>query len=596
MTEPTRLFDCIQYQMAISPLPDMLAGKENGTWQKYSTEEVAQTVDNLSAGLLATGISCGDMTAEGRDKVGLISKNRPEWLMVDLAVQQVGGILTPIYPTIGITELEFVLLEAQVQMIFVNDEFLLEKVRSILPRLPLLEKIYTFEKIEGADHWKSLLSLSTPELLASVKNVSASVRYEDIATIIYTSGTTGKPKGVMLSHKNILSNVIASIPYFPPGEKLRTLSFLPLNHIFEKMVSYVYLFKGASIYYAESMETIGENLKEVKPHMFTTVPRLLEKVYERIMKTGRELTGIKKKLFFWAHDLAVEFDINKRMGLGYDIQLWLANKIIFNKWRQALGNNILCIVSGGAACQERLIRIFTAAKIIVMEGYGLTETSPVISVNRYQEKDRMIGTVGPLITDVEVMFSDDGEIFCKGPNVMIGYYKNPELTAEAMEGEWFKTGDIGLMTEGKFLKITDRKKEMFKTSGGKYVAPLMLENKLKESRFIENVMIVGAGQKYVAALLIPSVTDLKEWAHDNKLNSNTLKELLNHEKVKAFYTEIINSFNALFNHTEQIKKFALLPQEWTIEGGELTPKLSLRRKVIMEKYASEISNLYPEEY
>jgi long-chain acyl-CoA synthetase len=382
------------------------------------------------------------------------------------------------------------------------------------------------------------------------------------------------------------------MPCFPPGENLNALSFLPLNHIFERMISFLYLFKGTSIFFAESIETIPQNLKEVKPDLFTTVPRLLEKVYEKIMQKGEELKGLKRKLFFWAHDLASKFEINKKKGFLYNVQLLFANKIIFNKWREALGGNIICIISGGAACQVRLLRIFTAAQIPIMEGYGLTETSPVITVNRFEEKGRMFGTVGPLIRNVEVKIADDGEILCKGPNIMMGYYKHPELTAEAMEGEWFKTGDIGTLIDNKFLKITDRKKEIFKTSGGKYVAPVAIENKLKESKFIENIMVIGAGEKFVSALIVPSFTNLKTWCNQNNVDSSSNEKMVSDGLIKDFYKKEIESFNPYFNHVEQIKKFELLPHEWTIETGEMTPKLSLRRKVVMEKNNELIRKMY----
>jgi long-chain acyl-CoA synthetase len=466
-------------------------------------------------------------------------------------------------------------------------------VLSIRDRVPSLKHIFTFEHVANARHWKEVLSQSTPEGIARIKPIADSIKYEDVATIIYTSGTTGTPKGVMLSHRNILSNVMASIPCFPPGTDMKALSFLPLNHIFEKMVTYVYLFKGTSIYYAESLETIADNLREVKPHMFTTVPRLLEKVYDRIMQKGSELTGIKKKLFFWAHSLAEKFEINSNQGLWYNLQLGIANKIIFKKWREALGNNIKCIVSGGAACQVRLIRIFTAGGITIMEGYGLTETSPVISVNRYQEDGRMFGSVGPLIDDVEVRIAEDGEILCKGPNVMVGYYKRPDLTTEVISADgWFHTGDIGMMVNNRFLKITDRKKELFKTSGGKYVAPLPVENKLKESPFIEQVMIVGPERKFVGALIIPAFPTLLDWARQNNIQSSNNEELLRNPKVIALYKELVESFNKFFNHVEQIKKFELLPNEWSIDTGEMTPKLSMKRKVITEKYKDAIERIY----
>ena len=592
MNEPKRLFDCLAWHLEREPLEVMLSGKESGQWKNYSTKDVAATVDKLSAGLLSLGISCNDMTVEGRDKVAILCKNRPEWLMLDLAVQQIGAILVPIYPTINVNELEFVLSDAQVKLAFVNDEDLFLKVLSLKERVPSLREIYTFEHAPKAKHWKEVIDKSTPELIERIKLLADKIAYEDVATILYTSGTTGTPKGVMLSHRNILSNVTACLPCFPPGTNMKALSFLPLNHIFEKMVSYIYLFKGTSIYYAESLETIGDNLKEVKPDMFTTVPRLLEKVYDKIMQKGNELTGIKKKLFFWAHGLAERYEINTNQGFGYNMQLKLANKLIFSKWREALGNNIKCVVTGGAACQVRLIRIFTAAKITVMEGYGLTETSPVISVNRYQEKDRMFGTTGPLIDGVEVKIAEDGEILCKGPNIMMGYYKRPDLTAEVITDGWFHTGDIGMLVNNKFLKITDRKKELFKTSGGKYVAPLPVENRLKESPFIEQVMIVGPERKFVGALIIPSFPNLRDWAKLNNIPESTNEELLRNEKVLNLYKEVIEGFNKNFNHVEQIKKFELLPSEWSIDTGEMTPKLSMKRKVITEKYKDAIERIY----
>lgn len=592
MTEAKRLFDCIEYHLERKPLEDMLAGKEGGQWKKYSTAAVKDTVDKLSAGLLSLGISCGDMSAEGRDKVAILCKNRPEWVMLDLAVQQIGAVLTPIYPTINVNELEFVLNDAQVKTVFVNDEELFLKVLSLKDKVHSLKDIYTFEHVPNAKHWKEVTALATPELIAQIKPVADRITYEDLATIIYTSGTTGTPKGVMLSHRNILSNVMASMPCFPPGDEMRSLSFLPLNHIFERMVTYLYLFRGTSIYYAESLDTIGENLKEVQPHMFTTVPRLLEKVYDRIMQKGNELTGTKKKLFFWAHSLAEKFEINKDLGALYNFKLALANKIIFSKWREGLGGNIKCIVTGGAACQVRLIRIFTAARITIMEGYGLTETSPVVAVNRYEESGRGFGTVGPLIEGVEVKIAEDGEILTRGPNVMMGYYKRPDLTAEVIQDEWFSTGDIGTLTENNFLKITDRKKELFKTSGGKYVAPLPIENKLKESPFIEQVMLVGADRKFVSALMVPSFPNLFDWCRKNGITETSHEEVIRNPKVIDLYKELVESFNKFFNHVEQVKKFELLPNEWSVDTGEMTPKLSLKRKVVIEKYRDAIERIY----
>lgn len=591
--EPKRLFDCIQYHLEKTPIPDMLAAKENNQWRKYSTTEVKELVDKLSGGLLNMGIGGADMKAENRDKVAIICRNRPEWIILDLAVQQIGAILTPVYPTINVNELEFVLNDAQVKMVFVNDEDTYHKVASIKDRIPSLKEIFSFEHVTNSRHWKEVLNAASQESIGRISSIAGKIGYEDLATIIYTSGTTGTPKGVMLSHKNILSNIMACMPCFPPGENLRCLSFLPLNHIFERMVSYLYLFRGTSIYYAESMDTIGDNLKEVQPQMFTTVPRLLEKVYDRIMMKGNELTGVKRKLFFWAHTLAEKFEINKNQGGWYNFQLALANKLIFSKWREALGNNLKCIVSGGAACQVRLIRIFTAAKIPVLEGYGLTETSPVISVNGYEVKDRKFATVGPVIKDVEVKIAEDGEILCKGPNIMMGYYKRPDLTAEAFTADWYHTGDIGMLDD-RFLKITDRKKELFKTSGGKYVAPLPIENKLKESMLVEQVMVLGAEKKFVGALIVPSFPNLKDWCRQNNISFTTNEEIIRNPRVITLYKELVESFNKFFNHVEQVKRFELLPYEWSIETGEMTPKLSLKRKVVMEKYRDSIERIYKE--
>jgi long-chain acyl-CoA synthetase len=477
-------------------------------------------------------------------------------------------------------------------MVFVNDEELFHKVLSVKDRVPCLQEIYTFEHVANARHWKDVLSLSDVAAIEKMHTIAANIAYEDLATIIYTSGTTGTPKGVMLSHKNILSNVMACYPCLPDFTNMKSLSFLPLNHIFERMITYFYLFRGISVYYAESMDTIGDNLKEVKPDMFTTVPRLLEKVYDRIMAKGAELTGLKRKLFYWAHDLATRFEINKPLSAGYKFQLALANKLIFSKWREGLGGNLKCIVSGGAAAQVRLIRIFTAAQIPVLEGYGLTETSPVISVNRFEEHDRMFGSVGPLIDHVEVKIAEDGEILCKGPNVMIGYYKRPDLTQESMSGEWYHTGDIGMIVDNKFVKITDRKKELFKTSGGKYVAPLPIENKLKESIYVEQIMVVGAEKKFVGALIIPAFPSLKDWARKQGIPDMPNEELIKQPKVIDLFNDLVDSFNKYFNHVEQIKRFALLPHEWSIETGEMTPKMSIKRKVVMEKYRDSIEHIY----
>lgn len=594
MNEQSRIFDFLQYQLDTFPKPDMFAGKENGEWKLYSTADVKTLVDQLSIGLLSLGIGGHDMTIENQDKIALISKNRPEWLILDLACQQIGAILCPVYPTTNVNELEFIFNDATVKLAFISGEEILSKVSSIRNRVPTLQNIYSFDELANVDRWQKILALPSAEDMFSLEKIKESIIALHCATIIYTSGTTGTPKGVMLSHRNIVSNVINSKKTFPFEDNItaRSLSFLPLNHIFERMVSYIYITSGISIYYAESLDTIAENLKEVKPNLFCTVPRLLEKVYEKIISKGAELTGIKRKLFDWAVELGNEYDNRKSKSIWYNMQLALANKLIFSKWREGLGNKVDFIVTGGAACQVRLIRIFTAAKIPIYEGYGPTENSPVISVNCKYNDGTKFGTVGPILQGQEVKLEADGEICVKGPSVMMGYYKRPDLTAETIIDGWLHTGDIGVFEDGKFLKITDRKKELFKTSGGKYVAPQPIENKMKESPFVEQMMIVGAEQKFVGALIVPSMLNLKEWMRQKEILFTTNEDAIHHPKVLELYRQLINSFNEFFNHVEQVKRFELLPDEWTIDSGELTPTLKLKRKVIMEKYKAAIDRIY----
>jgi long-chain acyl-CoA synthetase len=589
-----RLFDAVTHQLENFPKNDMLAAKENGKWKTYSTQQVADTVNKLSAGLVSLGVKANDFTPESSDKIAIISNNRPEWVFTDLAVQQVGGILVPVYPTTNPNELAFILNDAAVKFIFVSSEDLLLKVQSIIDKVPSIQGIYTFDTIAGAKHWTEVTALATDVLLEEVEAIKQSVPAEQLATIIYTSGTTGTPKGVMLSHSNIYTNVQFSKKSFPFNDapESKVLSFLPLNHIFEKTCTYIYLYSGISIYYAESLETIGDNLKEIKPNGFTTVPRLLEKVFEKIMAKGSELTGTKRKLFFWAVDLAEKYDNRVSGGAWYNFQLAIANKLIFSKWREALGGNISFIITGGAACQVKLLRIFNAAGVPVYEGYGPTENSPVICVNRQEKGGTKFGTVGPPIEGIQVKLAEDGEIMVTGPCVMKGYYKRPDLTAETMKDEWLLTGDIGVWDEGKFLKITDRKKELFKTSGGKYVAPQPIENKLKESPFVEQVMVVGSERKFVGALIVPSFATLKEWMREKGIPYTTNEDVIHHPKVLELYRELVESFNKFFNHVEQIKKFELLPREWTVDTGEMTPKLSLKRKVVNEKFKDAIERIY----
>jgi long-chain acyl-CoA synthetase len=594
MNEQFRLFDLLYYQLEKYPKADMFTAKINNAWLPQSTAEIVSIVNRLSAGLLKLGVSGNDLTVENQDKIALISRNRPEWLVLDLACQQIGAILCPIYPTTNVNELDFIFNDSAVKYAFVSGEEILGKVNAIKDKVPSLKGIYSFDEGSPATFWKSIIENVTEQDLLDLEGVKNSITPAHCATIIYTSGTTGTPKGVMLSHSNIVSNVLNGIRSFPFEQTStgRSLSFLPLNHIFEKLAAYIFIYSGHSIYFAESMETIGDNLKEVKPTVFCTVPRLLEKVYEKIMAKGAEQTGIKKKLFYWAVDLANRYDNLKSGGPLYNMQLALANKLVFSKWREALGNNVNYIITGGAACQVRLLRIFNAAKIPLFEGYGPTENSPVISVNCRYKGGMKFGTVGPVLLGQEVKLEPDGEICVKGPSVMMGYYKRPDLTAEAIKDGWLHTGDIGIFEDNKYLKITDRKKELFKTSGGKYVAPQPIENKMKESNFIEQLIIIGAEQKFVGALIVPSIPNLKTWMEQQKIAFTTNEAAVKEPKVLALYKEIIEEYNKEFNHVEQVKKFELMPDEWTIESGELTPTLKLKRKVIMEKYRTAVERIY----
>ena len=572
----------------------MLVAKSNGSWKPYSTQQTADIANRFSAGLLQLGVSGNDFSEEGSDKIAIISNNRPEWIFADLAVQQIGAILVPLYPTTNPNEVIFILNDAAVKYVFVSNQEMYDKIDALRPQLPDLQNIFSFEQLDGVEHWTAVTDKATPETLQQVEALKSRIPDSHIATFIYTSGTTGTPKGVMLTHRNIISNLFFSKQSFPfeDAPHFKVLSFLPLNHIFEKCVSYIYLFSGIGIYYAESMDTIADNLREVKPDGFTTVPRLLEKVFEKIMQTGSNLTGIKRKLFFWSVKLAERYDNNVSGGAWYNLQLAIANKLVFSKWRAALGNNISFIVTGGAACQEKLLRIFNGAKIPVYEGYGPTENSPVICVNRKTPGQSKYGTVGPPINGIEVKLAEDGEICVRGDCVMKGYYKKPELTAETVIDGWLHTGDIGVWDEGKFLKITDRKKELFKTSGGKYVAPQPIENKFKESPYVEQVLVVGPERKFVGALIIPSFHALKTWMRQQNIAFTTNEAAIAEPKVVAMFQQLVDDFNAGFNHVEQIKKFQLLPQEWSIETGEMTPKLSLKRKVVMEKYKDAIEKIY----
>jgi long-chain acyl-CoA synthetase len=587
----TRLFDCLS-QNEVKEKSVLLSSKVNGSYKDISTKEIIEDANALTNGLIKLGVMVKE-GIENQDKIGLISNSRPEWLITDFACQQSGAVLVPIYPNTNIDEIIYIFNEAGISFCFVNDKRTFQKLSAVKEQIPTLKQIFCFVDAPEVNYWRKIFAPPSATEMAEITMRKQNIKEEDIATIIYTSGTTGKPKGVMLSHRNIVSNIKGlkeAIDGIGIKDK-KVLSFLPLNHIFEKTITYVYLFNGFSIYYAEGMDTIAQNLKEVKPALFVTVPRLLEKVYEKIMNTGSELTGIKHTLFFWAVSLADKFKLGGNNPI-YKAQLALANKIIFNKWREALGGNVHAIVVGGAACPPKLARLFTAAQVPIMEGYGLTESSPVIAVNRFELENRRIGTIGPKLANLEVKLAEDGEILCKGDNVMVGYYKNPEETKQVIVDGWLHTGDIGTLVEGRFYKITDRKKELFKNSDGKYIAPQPIENKLKESRFIEQVIVVGADKKYVAAIIVPNFENLQKWMLLNGLKFENTQTAIENEAVNRHYKSIIADINKELSAIEGIKRFKLIDREFSLEKGELTPKLSMKRKVIIEHFDNIIKDLY----
>lgn len=587
MNQPTRLFDFPRYQLEKKPLSVALASKRNGKWVEISTKEYVETAEYIALGLMELGI-------KPDDKVALIStNNRFEWNFCDIGIMQCGAINVPVYPTASEDDYIYIFNDAEVKICFVSDRALYEKVMRIKPDVPALSKVYVFDDEPDLPNYKEVIELGKKSNRKNeLESIMQSIKPEQLATLIYTSGTTGRPKGVMLSHRNIASNVMNCQDRLPITDGGVALSFLPMCHIYERMLNYLYCYNFISVYYAESMETIGDNLREVRPTIFTAVPRLLEKVFDKIMDKGAALTGIKRALFYWAVSLAEEYDI-KGKSLFYKIKLAIARKLIFKKWQEALGGRVLAVASGAAALNPRLCRIFLAAGINIQEGYGLTETSPVISVNCPKNDGTRIGTVGRPINECIVKIAEDGEILVKGPNVMMGYYKKPELTAEVMDADgFFHTGDIGEMVEGQFLKITDRKKEIFKTSGGKYIAPQIMENKFKESRFIEQIMVIGENEKHPAAFIQPDFVFLKQWCERKGIPYTSNEEIIKDPRVIERIQKEVDRYNEEFGNWEKIKKFELTPDVWSIEAGHLTPTMKLRRKVILQKYQDLYKKIY----
>ncbi|MES2555940.1 MAG: AMP-dependent synthetase/ligase [Bacteroidota bacterium] len=585
MNQVKRLFDIPYHQLSAFPNKGMFVTKKEGEWIPMSTQSFLEQVNALSRGLVALGVTPGQ-------KVAIVSPNRIEWNLMDIAILQIGGVVVPVYPNISVADYKHIFNDAGIRFGFIGTKDLYEKIWGIREEILSLESLFCFDEVDDIPYYKSILAGGENISTSQITALKANVRNEDMATIIYTSGTTGNPKGVMLSHNNLISNVLACSYTIPADQHSNVLTFLPACHVYERMLHYLYMYQGSSIHFAESMDTIGDNIREVKPEVFTAVPRLLEKVFDRIMAKGYELKGIKRFLFFWAIRVAEQYDV-KGKSAWYKLKLAIARKLIFSKWKEALGGRVRAVASGSAALQPRLAQIFLAAGINILEGYGLTETSPVISVNCLKRGIR-IGTVGPLIEGVKVKLAEDGEILVKGPNVMMGYYNLPDKTAEVIDAQgWFHTGDIGTWVDEQFLKITDRKKEIFKTSGGKYIVPQAMENKFKESRFIEQMMVVGENQKFPGALIVPAKVAVIDWAKAHGVNTDIpYGELLCTPEIRDMFQKEVDKYNELYGSWEKIKKFALLENEFAIETGELTPTLKLKRKIILEKCKSQVDGFY----
>jgi long-chain acyl-CoA synthetase len=589
MMEITRTFDILdQIGQKYGQKEDMLAARMDGEWKKYTSGEYVKTAYSVAYGLMAMGLKKGD-------RIVTISNNRPEWNFMDMGMALAGMVNVPVYPTISDEEYTYILNHAAPRLVVVSDKTLFSRLEPIASKEKSVEKVYTFNEVENAPNWREITSLGEKNEVKykeELEKVKSSIEPADMVTILYTSGTTGMPKGVMLSHINLVSNAKSCSFHVSYGPDDKALSFLPISHVYERMVNYLFQYKGVSIYYAENIGTIARDSQEIHPQIFSAVPRLLESVYDKIIAKGRELTGIKKSLFFWAVKLGNAYDPEKGNGAIFNIKLKIANKLIFSKWRNSLGG-CTTIITGGAAIQPRLVKIFWAAGIEVYEGYGLTETSPVISVANQTTKEFKIGSAGMLIRDVDVKIADDGEILVKGPNVMLGYYKEPEMTKEVINGDgYFHTGDIGELIDGKWLKITDRKKEIFKLSSGKYIAPQAIENKFKESFFIEMLMVIGENQKFASAIISPNFAYISKWAEEQGFKFSDNSEMIADKRVMDVIQKEVNRFNEQLGQVERIKRFKLVPDAWTPQTGEVSPTLKLKRRVIAEKYASLITEIF----
>lgn len=586
--EVKRIFDLLPYhQQKFKPKPDMLAGKENGQWVKYRIEDYIEMANNVSYAFMAMGLKKGD-------KIASISTNRPEWNFIDMGAQQIGVIHIPIYPTISTDDYKYILNHAEVKYLFVTGQELFRKIKPIIPHVPSIIDVYTFKNLEGQKHLYELIDYGKDHADdAKLNEIKATINENDLLTIIYTSGTTGVPKGVMLSHKNIIS-VFKALAYIPKfGEESNVLSFLPLCHIYERMMNYLYQYLGFSIYYLDNMAYITDTVNEVHPSMMTAVPRLIEKIYDRIISKGMKLKGLQRRIFFWSINTGLKYELYHTNGLWYSAKLAVADLLVFRKWRQGLGGKLKIIVSGGATLQPRLARIFWAAGLHIYEGYGLTETSPVIAVTNGRNNGVKFGTVGPPIDNVEVIISPKGEILCKGPNLMLGYYKDDNLTKEVIDEDgWFHTGDTGIIEPEGQLRITGRIKEIFKSSFGKYISPEIIENKFKESEYIDSIIVLGENQKFAAAIIVPDFEHLRLWCKKNNIEYTFNHKMIKEKDIIKLFQNEVNKYNKFFGAAEQIRKFEIMDYEWTVETGELTTTLKLRRSFIMKKHKQLIDNMF----
>lgn len=586
--EVKRLFDLLpHYEASFKPKDDVLAGKVNGEWKKYDIQAYISISRAISNALIHLGVQPGD-------NVATISNNRPEWNFLDMGIQMAGAVHVPVYPTITEADYEYILDHSGTKLVFVSGQDLYKKIAHILPKVPLIEEVFSIDAVDGIRQLDALVEIGKQhEYPDEISKRCDAIDEHDVATIVYTSGTTGNPKGVMLSHHNLISNFIG-VSYIPTfGEEGKALSFLPLCHVYERMLVYLYQYLGISVYYAENLATVGDNVREIKPDMMSAVPRFLEKVYDRILSKGRKLKGIKRMIFGWAVSMARNYNENGNNSWHYNLRLKLADKLVLSKWREALGGNFKIIVSGSAALQPRLVKVFRAAGLPVYEGYGLTETSPVIAVTSTMPNGIKAGTVGPPLRGVEVKIAEDGEILARGPNIMKGYYKEPELTKEVIDEDgWFHTGDVGRVEPAGQLRITGRKKEIFKSSLGKYIAPELIENKLKSSPFIDNAMVVGEHQRFPAALIVPDFAHLKSWCAIKEIPYSDNAEMVKLERIRKRFLKEVNRFNKELSSHEQIRKIEILDHLWAVDSGELTPTLKLKRNVVTGRYSALIQGIY----